>query len=65
MLFLEFLFKISGSRELVIFWLRVQASWTSLCIFQEAFRKDPRSKGRETTNRAVESVRDAQKREDL
>ena len=67
--FRNFLFKMCGSHELVIFWLRVQASCTSLCIFQEAFGterngKDRKATNKELVNRAVEMVRDAQKRED-
>ena len=50
--------------DLVIFWLRVKPSWTSLCIFQEAFGEERTGVGQEEAkdkmNRAVEAVRDAE-----
>ena len=62
--FRNFLFKMCGCYELVIFWLRVQASWTSLCIFQTVFDEERIGVWRETTrdkmNRAEEQVRAAQ-----
>jgi hypothetical protein len=72
--FRTFLFQMCGSYDLVMFWLRVQASWTSLCIFQEAFQPflgkertdvplDPKEREaakKAAMDRAVESVRDGQ-----
>ena len=71
--FRNFLFKMCGCYEFVIFWLRVQASWTSLRIFQDAFGKEmtgvPKSQtseeekaavNRAVMNNAVEAVRRAQ-----
>ena len=56
--FRNFLFKMCGCYELVLFWLRVPASWMSLRIFKEVFIDGEE----ETTikmNRAVQAVRDA------
>ena len=62
--FRNFLFKMCGCYELVIFWLRVQASWTSLCIFHEVFGEEKTGVWQESAknklNRAVEAVRDAE-----
>ena len=72
--FRTFLFQMCGSYDLVMFWLRVQASWTSLCIFQEAFQPflgkertdvplDPKEREaakKAAMDRAVEAVRDGQ-----
>ena len=61
--FRNFLFKMCGCYDLVIFWLRVQASWISLRIFREVFGEERIVAGQEETkikmNRAVEAVRDA------
>jgi len=62
--FRNFLFKMCGCYDLVIFWLRVQASWTSLRIFREAFDEETigvrQEEAKIKMNRAVEAVRDAE-----
>ena len=62
--FRNFFFKICGCYHLVIFWLRVQASWTSLCILQEVFDEERsgvwQEEAKEKLNRAVQAVRDAE-----
>ena len=62
--FRNFLFKICGCYHLVIFWLRVQASSSSLCIFQQVFDEERtgvwKEKANDKLNRAVEAVRDAE-----
>ena len=62
--FRNFLFKMCGCYELVIFWLRVQASWTSLCIFHEAFGEERigvwQESAKDKMNEALEAVRDAE-----
>ena len=62
--FRNFLFKICGCYHLVIFWLRVQASWTSLCIFQQVFDEERtgvwEEEAKDKMERAVQAVRDAQ-----
>lgn len=52
--FRNFLFKMCGCYELVIFWLRVPANWISLRIFWDAFNEERIG----VVNRAVEAVRD-------
>ena len=53
-----------GCYELVIFWLRVQASWTSLNIFHDVFSEERTGVREETAkdkiNRAVAAVMDAE-----
>ena len=50
--------------HLVISWLRVQASWSSLCIFQQFFDEERivalEEDAQEKLDRAVEAVRDAE-----
>ena len=62
--FRNFLFKMCGCYELVIFWLRVQASWTSLNIFHDVFSEERTGVREETAqdkiNRAVAAVMDAE-----
>ena len=62
--FRTFLFKMCGCYELVIFWLRVQASWTSLNIFHDVFSEERTGVREETAkdkiNRAVAAVMDAE-----
>ena len=58
--FRNFLFKICGCYHLVIFWLRVQASWTSLCIFQQVFDEERtgvwEEEAKDKMERAVQAV---------
>ena len=62
--FRNFLFKICGCYHLVIFWLRVQASPSSLCIFKQVFDEERtgvrKEEGNAKLNRAVALVRDAE-----
>ena len=62
--FRNFLFKMCGCYDLVIFWLRVPASWPSLHIFRETFEMTATSfcaysESRIRMNQAVEAFRDA------
>ena len=60
----NFLFKICGFYHLVIFWLYVHASPTSLSIFRQVFCEETSSVWKETSDdklkRAVQAVRDAE-----
>ena len=50
--------------QLVIFWLRAQASWTSLCTFQQVFDQErtglSEEEAKDKIERAVKAVRDAE-----
>ena len=60
----NFLFKICGFYHLVIFWLYVHASPTTLSIFRQVFCEETSSVWKETSDdklkRAVQAVRDAE-----
>ena len=61
---LNFLFKICGNYHLVLFWLHVKASWSSLCIFKQVFAEEGPDVWKEEAKdkkleRAVQMVRDA------
>ena len=55
--FRNFLFKMCGCQDLVLFWLRVPASAMSLRIFKEVF-VDGEEEATIKMNRAVQAVRD-------
>ena len=62
--FRNFLFKICGNYHLVLFWLHVKASWSSLCIFKQVFAEEGPDVWKEEAKdkkleRAVQMVRDA------
>ena len=63
-LFRNFLFKIVGSYQLVVFWLYVKASWSSLCIFKQVFAEEEsgakEEKAKDRIQRAIRLVRDSQ-----
>ena len=61
--FRNFLFKIVGSYELVVFWLYVKASWSSLDIFKQVFAEEgsgaKKEKAEDKMKRAIRLVRDS------
>ena len=61
--FRNFLFKICGNYHLVLFWLHVKASWSSLCIFKQVFAEEGpgvwKEEAKDKLERAVQMVRDA------
>ena len=62
--FRNFLFKIVGSYQLVVFWLYVKASWSSLRIFRQVFAEEgsgaKKEKAKDKMKRAIRLVRDSQ-----
>ena len=62
--FRNFLFKIVGSYQLVVFWLYVKASWSTLRIFKQVFGEEgsgaKKEKAKDKMKRAIRLVRESQ-----